>query len=156
MLSVKQGGIRYHFVSLWYDLTWDLTPSPGSLANINIYYIYTLHIFYILYSLSLSLSLYIYIYMMIFLYIYIYILKLNLRCLAGIKQQEALASTRTQRKWSTRILIETEPSPTLNGRPLKFVDKLKNIGSCISSTESNVSIRQVKESYQWTIEHVEV
>ena len=23
MLSVKQGGIKYHFKSLWYDLTWD-------------------------------------------------------------------------------------------------------------------------------------
>ena len=23
MLSVKQGGIKYHFLSLWYDLTWD-------------------------------------------------------------------------------------------------------------------------------------
>ena len=22
MLSVKQGGIKYHFLSLWYDLTW--------------------------------------------------------------------------------------------------------------------------------------
>ena len=23
MLSVKQGGIEYHFLSLWYDPTWD-------------------------------------------------------------------------------------------------------------------------------------
>ena len=23
MLSVKQGGIKYHFSSPWYDLTWD-------------------------------------------------------------------------------------------------------------------------------------
>ena len=23
MLSVKQGSIKYHFLSLWYDLTWD-------------------------------------------------------------------------------------------------------------------------------------
>ena len=23
MLSVKQGGIKYHFLSLWYDVTWD-------------------------------------------------------------------------------------------------------------------------------------
>ena len=23
MLSVNQGGIRYHLLSLWYDLTWD-------------------------------------------------------------------------------------------------------------------------------------
>ena len=26
MLSVKQGGIKYHFLSLWYDSTWDSTP----------------------------------------------------------------------------------------------------------------------------------
>ena len=26
MLSVKQGGIKYHFLSLWYDLTWYWTP----------------------------------------------------------------------------------------------------------------------------------
>ena len=25
MLSVKQGDIKYHFLSLWYDLTWDWT-----------------------------------------------------------------------------------------------------------------------------------
>ena len=26
MLSVKQEGIKYHFLSLWEDLTWDWTP----------------------------------------------------------------------------------------------------------------------------------
>ena len=26
MLSVKQGGIKYHFLLLWYDSTWDWTP----------------------------------------------------------------------------------------------------------------------------------
>ena len=26
MLRVKQGGIKYHFLSLWYDSTWDWTP----------------------------------------------------------------------------------------------------------------------------------
>ena len=25
MLSVKQGGIKYYSLSLWYDLTWDWT-----------------------------------------------------------------------------------------------------------------------------------
>ena len=25
MLNVKQGGIKYHFLSLWYDVTWDWT-----------------------------------------------------------------------------------------------------------------------------------
>ena len=33
MLSVKQGGIKYHFLSLWYDSTWDWIRSPGPLAN---------------------------------------------------------------------------------------------------------------------------
>ena len=26
ILSVKQGDIKYHFLSLWYDSTWDWTP----------------------------------------------------------------------------------------------------------------------------------
>ena len=26
MPSVKQGDIKYHFLSLWYDTTWDWTP----------------------------------------------------------------------------------------------------------------------------------
>ena len=26
MLGVKQGGIRYHFLYLWYDSSWDSTP----------------------------------------------------------------------------------------------------------------------------------
>ena len=26
MLNVKQGGIKYYFLSLWFDLTWDWTP----------------------------------------------------------------------------------------------------------------------------------
>ena len=25
MLSIKQGGIKYHFLTLWYDSTWDWT-----------------------------------------------------------------------------------------------------------------------------------
>ena len=33
MFSVKQGGIKYYFLSLWYDSTWDLTRSLGPLAN---------------------------------------------------------------------------------------------------------------------------
>ena len=33
VLSVKQRGIEYHFLSLWYDSTWDWTRSPGPLAN---------------------------------------------------------------------------------------------------------------------------
>ena len=26
MLSIKQGGIKYHFFSFWFDSTWDWTP----------------------------------------------------------------------------------------------------------------------------------
>ena len=33
MLSVKQGGIKTDFLSLWYDSTWDLTQSPTPLAK---------------------------------------------------------------------------------------------------------------------------
>ena len=31
--AVKQCSIKYHFLSLWYDSTWDWTRSPGLLAN---------------------------------------------------------------------------------------------------------------------------
>ena len=30
MLNVKQGGIKYHFLSVWYDSTWDWTPVSGA------------------------------------------------------------------------------------------------------------------------------
>ena len=33
ILSAKQGGVKYHFLSLWYDSTWDWTRSPGQLTN---------------------------------------------------------------------------------------------------------------------------
>ena len=33
MLSVKQGGIKYHFLSLWYDLTWDCTPVSRAIGK---------------------------------------------------------------------------------------------------------------------------
>ena len=33
MLSVKQGGIKYHFLSLWYDLTWDWTPVSWTIGK---------------------------------------------------------------------------------------------------------------------------
>ena len=33
MLSVKQGSIKYHFLSLSYDSTWDWTQVPRLLAN---------------------------------------------------------------------------------------------------------------------------
>ena len=41
MLSVKQGGIKYHFLSLWYDSTWDwiqvswaISEHPNHHANV--------------------------------------------------------------------------------------------------------------------------
>ena len=44
MLSVKQGGIKYHFLNLWYDSTWDWTQVSrvnGEHSHIYIYiYIY--------------------------------------------------------------------------------------------------------------------
>ena len=49
MLSVKQGGIKYHFLSLWYDSTWDWTQDlaigehSNRLANVR-YYIYIYNI----------------------------------------------------------------------------------------------------------------
>ena len=33
ILSVKQGTIKYHFLSLWYESTWDEPWSCGPLAN---------------------------------------------------------------------------------------------------------------------------
>ena len=33
MLSVKQGGIKYHFLSLWYDLTWDWTQVSRTIGE---------------------------------------------------------------------------------------------------------------------------
>ena len=54
-LSVKQGGIKYYFLSLWYHPTWDWTPSSQTInkhsnhyAYIYIYiyiYIYRQHFF---------------------------------------------------------------------------------------------------------------
>ena len=33
MLSVKQGGIKYHFSSLWYDSTWKLNTGPWAIGE---------------------------------------------------------------------------------------------------------------------------
>ena len=33
MSSLKQGSIKYHFLSLWYDSTWDWTPVSRPLVN---------------------------------------------------------------------------------------------------------------------------
>ena len=33
MLSIKQGGIKYHFLSLWYDSIWDWTPVSQAIGE---------------------------------------------------------------------------------------------------------------------------
>ena len=33
MLSVKQGSIKYHFLSLWYDATWDWTQVSRAIGE---------------------------------------------------------------------------------------------------------------------------
>ena len=33
LLSVKQGGIEYHFKNLWYDSTWDWTPVSRAIGK---------------------------------------------------------------------------------------------------------------------------
>ena len=38
MLSVKQGSIKYHFLSLWNDSTWDGTPVSRAIGEYSNYY----------------------------------------------------------------------------------------------------------------------
>ena len=33
MLSVKQGSIKYHFLSLWYDSNWDWTQNSQAIGE---------------------------------------------------------------------------------------------------------------------------
>ena len=33
MLSVKQGSIKDHFLSLWYDLNWNWTPASRTIGE---------------------------------------------------------------------------------------------------------------------------
>ena len=42
MLSVKQGGIKYHFLSLWYDSTWELTQFSRAIGELLEKYSYLL------------------------------------------------------------------------------------------------------------------
>ena len=37
MLSVKQGGIKYHFLSLWYDAIWDWTQVSQTIGKHSTY-----------------------------------------------------------------------------------------------------------------------
>ena len=43
MLSVKQGGIKYHFLNLWYDSTWDWTRDFRAIGKNSNSYANTLH-----------------------------------------------------------------------------------------------------------------
>ena len=38
VLSAKQGGIKYHFFSLWYDSTWWLNPGPRTIGKLSTHY----------------------------------------------------------------------------------------------------------------------
>ena len=38
MLSAKQGGIKHHFLSLWYDSTGDWTPVSQTIGECSIHY----------------------------------------------------------------------------------------------------------------------
>ena len=37
LLSVKQGGIKYHFLSLWYDSAWDWLPVSRTIDDIKLF-----------------------------------------------------------------------------------------------------------------------
>ena len=37
MVSVKQGGIKYHVFSFWYDLTWDWTLVSQTIGELSTY-----------------------------------------------------------------------------------------------------------------------
>ena len=39
MLSVNQGGIKYRFLSLWYNLIWDLTPVSRTIDEHSNHYV---------------------------------------------------------------------------------------------------------------------
>ena len=67
MLSVMQGGIKYHFFSLWNDLT---SKCVYTYTCVCVYIYKCLYI-----SRYLCVYIYIYIYKKIFVYIYIYIYK---------------------------------------------------------------------------------
>ena len=52
MLSVKQGGIKYNFLSLWYDSAWDWTQVSRAIDEHSNHYALT-HIIYGLWDLIL-------------------------------------------------------------------------------------------------------
>ena len=60
MHSLKQGGIKYHFFTIWYDSTWDWTPVSRTIGEHTHTHTLSLSIS-LFHTLSLSLSIYIYI-----------------------------------------------------------------------------------------------
>ena len=46
MLNVKHGGIMFHFLSLWYDLTWDWTLFPRTISEYTTHLVYIIIIFF--------------------------------------------------------------------------------------------------------------
>ena len=42
MPSLKQGNIKYYFLSLWYDSTWDWTPVSRAIRNAHLANIYNI------------------------------------------------------------------------------------------------------------------
>ena len=40
MLIVKQYGIKYRFLSLWYDSTWDWTPVSRTIGEYSTHYVH--------------------------------------------------------------------------------------------------------------------
>ena len=50
MLSVKQGGIMYHFLSLWYDSTWDWTPIFRTIGEHYDHVIIYFNLFFLFYN----------------------------------------------------------------------------------------------------------
>ena len=88
MLSVKQGGIKYHFLSLWYDSIWDFIQALFSLEevcedeirpeqNIKCLIYPTFHLFLSYINTHIHTHIYIYIYIYIYMYththIYMYV-----------------------------------------------------------------------------------
>ena len=63
MLSVKQGGIKYHFLSLWYDSTWDWTQVSRAIGEHSNPYLY----------MCVCVCAYIYIYISVCMYVYKYV-----------------------------------------------------------------------------------
>ena len=74
MLSVKQGDIEYHFLSLWYNSTWEWTLVSQTIGEHTTTYtnLYKIHIYINLkHDMCFNVQMYIYIHVSIYIYIYI-------------------------------------------------------------------------------------